>query len=142
MVSAQQIGQFCGIREYVEVLPADAPPPGDPLQEIFARYQDLGVGVKGTTYAPAKNTRAKTPFVAKTKWDLPLQGADLSMVRAAASPPNERTEPNLYRLRGLVRRYYHNIATGLDSGLSTLVLRYIHSADPEYVLSLHRMIVI
>jgi hypothetical protein len=140
VVSAHQIGQFCGIREYVEVLPTHAPAPGDPLEEIFAHYQDLGVGAKSTTYKPAKNTRAKTPFVAKTKWDLPLQDVNLALVRAAASPPNETTEADLYRLRTLVKQYYHNIASHLDSGLSTLVLRYIHSADPEYVLSFHNNI--
>jgi len=131
VVSAHQVGQFCGTREYIEILPPDTPAPGDPLCDIFARYEDLGVGAHSTTYKAAKNTRAKTPFLAKTKWDLPLQGVNLGLVRSAVSPPNEKTEEHLYRLRTLVRQYYHNIAAHLDSGLSTLVLRYIHSADPE-----------
>jgi hypothetical protein len=130
-VPAQKLGYLRGVQRYIEVLPVEQSPLTDNLSDIFRQYQDLSVGVKSTDFQPANNVRARSEFLCKTRWDTVLEGVELSTLRGMVAIPDQHSEQSLCRLRSLVRAYYHEIASGLTSTLPTLVLRYIHSPDPE-----------
>jgi hypothetical protein len=126
-VLAQRLGRFRGTTRLVEVIPPLHVGPDDALSDILRHFHD-SVSGSPTSFQLTKNVRAKSEFLSKTRWDTVLKDVDLKRLREAVRAPSE---PFLTRLQGLARQYYHTVAAGLDSTLSTLVLRYIHSADPE-----------
>jgi len=127
---AQRLGKFRGTVKLIEVIPPPDDCPGDAISEIIRHFNHT-VAAKPATFQLSKNIRGKSEFLAKTRWDIVLQDVDLRKIRAAVRVPDDVGEPLFVRLKGLVRKYYHGIASGLDRNVSTLTLRHIHSADPE-----------
>jgi hypothetical protein len=131
-LQAQRIGQFRGRIHHIEVIHSSLQNVHPKMEDVLNYSKALGVGVKSETYQSASNVRAKNEFLSTTQWDSILRDVKLCQLRLAIGPPNLSSEPTLARLPQIVRNYYHNIAQRLESTLSTLTLRYIHSQDPEY----------
>ena len=135
-IEAQRIGQFRGTLQYVAVTASHhSSQLTDTLSDILDRYKCLSVGVKSPNFQMAKNARAKSEFLAKTKWDTILSNVNLAVLRNRVAPPDPVSEQALCQLKQLLRAYYHNIAAELDFTVSSLVLRHIHSPDPEQVFT-------
>jgi hypothetical protein len=132
-VYAQRIGQFRGGVYYIEVAPPSLQDVHPKVEDVLSHSRELGVGLKNEMYRSTDNIRGKNEFLMRTRWDSILHDVKLSRLRLAVGLPNPSAEPTFVRLVEIVRKYYHDIADRLDFTLSTLVLRYLHSQDPEYV---------
>jgi hypothetical protein len=130
---AQRIGQFRGRTHYIEVPPPSLQNVHPRLEHVLSHSRELGLGNKHELYQGSKNVRAKNEFLSTTRWDSILENVKLCQLRLSVAPPSPTLEPMFVRLIKIVRKYYHDIAQGLEFTLTNLVLRYLHSQDPEYV---------
>ena len=130
-ITAHSIGMFKRYKKFVEILPGDDPGDNIVLADVLAKFDHLRVGLSGETYQTAA-TRQRSPFLAKTDWDHPIQGVNLSALRPTAHPPTFAAEPDLYLLKGHIRNHFQKIAEELkDLKVSILTLRHLRSAKPR-----------
>jgi hypothetical protein len=130
-ITAHPIGTFKGHMKLVEILAADNLAHNPALADVLAKFGQLQVGLSGDTYRVAAS-RQRSPFLAKTDWDHPIEGVNLSALRPTAHQPKYAVEPNLYLLKGHFRNHFQNIAAELkDLKVSILTLRYLQSANPR-----------
>jgi hypothetical protein len=115
----------------VEIEPTDHLADNPALADVLTQFNQLRVGLSGDTYQVAAS-RQRSPFLAKTDWDHPIQGVNLAALRPTAHPPTFVAEPNLYLLKGHFRNHFQKIAEELkDLKVSILTLRHLHSANPR-----------
>jgi hypothetical protein len=124
------LGQFGAHQTVIEVTSTPEPSPAGKRFSLFIEEYTNRPRPQATIYKALPNTRARSSFTERTSWDRPLEGLELGPILHAARTPYQNQEPLLFRLQGLVQRYMSDIAGRLNE-LSTLVLRHIHSENPQ-----------
>ncbi|GLB36937.1 hypothetical protein LshimejAT787_0312240 [Lyophyllum shimeji] len=128
-VDCQALSKILRNRKFVEITyvpQADV----DALNEILAHADAIGLGDLSDTYTLTGNTHARDLVYSLTDWDLWLKGVHIGELRRTTLPATQEGEPDLYRLKEVVRKYYRLVADGLGE-LDVFTRRLIRNANPH-----------
>ncbi|KAL0563462.1 hypothetical protein V5O48_018605 [Marasmius crinis-equi] len=131
-VDCQSLGGFYNKLRYVEVLPA-LPSDVAALQALDQLALDCSLFQIAEVFTYTDNARDKNAVFAQTRWDEVLNGVNMRELRNSALPASKEKEPELERLRLLLREYYEEILLIIPM-ISVLTRRYIVSPNPDNAL--------